>query len=287
MTLSRRLATKLQPLDKLADILQPKLQKALDSSLPLRNLLDGTWLGAPLHPALTDVPVGASTTAFLLDLGATVGRSDKLSLAADRAPAVAVLGTVPAAVTGAADWRDLRGETRRIGTLHALLNTAGVMLNISSLALRAGGNRTAGRLTSTTALLASSLAAHIGGELSFGQGVRVNRTAWETAPDDFTAVADAADVDQSLHRVALEDAPVLLTRAANGRLCAIAATCSHFGGPLDEGRREGDTVICPWHASRFDLCTGEVIDGPAVFAQPRYEAREHEGKIELRRNSDG
>jgi hypothetical protein len=64
MTLSRRLATKLQPLDKLADILQPKLHNALDSSLPLRNLLDGTWLGAPLHPALTDVPVGASRLRF-------------------------------------------------------------------------------------------------------------------------------------------------------------------------------------------------------------------------------
>jgi nitrite reductase/ring-hydroxylating ferredoxin subunit len=122
-----------------------------------------------------------------------------------------------------------------------------------------------------------------GGELSFGLGVRVNRTAWEAPPDTFTAVAKVGDVeDERLCRVELGGAPVVLARSSAGALCAIAATCSHFGGPLDEGVRDGDSVICPWHGSRFDLRTGEVIDGPAVFAQPRYEVRERDGAIELR-----
>jgi nitrite reductase/ring-hydroxylating ferredoxin subunit len=76
---------------------------------------------------------------------------------------------------------------------------------------------------------------------------------------------------------------VVVSRSeASGEVCAIAATCSHLGGPLDEGRRDGDTVVCPWHGSRFDLCTGEVQGGPAVYPQQRYETRIHSGKVEIR-----
>jgi nitrite reductase/ring-hydroxylating ferredoxin subunit len=76
---------------------------------------------------------------------------------------------------------------------------------------------------------------------------------------------------------------VVVSRSeASGEVCAIAATCSHLGGPLDEGKRDGDTVVCPWHGSRFDLCTGEVQGGPAVYPQSRYETRIHSGKVEIR-----
>jgi nitrite reductase/ring-hydroxylating ferredoxin subunit len=80
---------------------------------------------------------------------------------------------------------------------------------------------------------------------------------------------------------------VLVARSEEtGEVCALAATCSHLGGPLDKGRREGDTVICPWHGSRFDLCTGEVLAGPAVYPQPLYEARLRAGKVEVRAARD-
>jgi nitrite reductase/ring-hydroxylating ferredoxin subunit len=41
-------------------------------------------------------------------------------------------------------------------------------------------------------------------------------------------------------------------------------------------------VVCPWHGSRFDLCTGEVRAGPAVYPQPRYETRVRSGLVEIR-----
>jgi nitrite reductase/ring-hydroxylating ferredoxin subunit len=41
-------------------------------------------------------------------------------------------------------------------------------------------------------------------------------------------------------------------------------------------------VVCPWHASRFSLRTGEVLDGPAAFPQPCLETRTRSGKIEVR-----
>jgi nitrite reductase/ring-hydroxylating ferredoxin subunit len=126
-------------------------------------------------------------------------------------------------------------------------------------------------------------AAHLGGELSFGLGVRVNRTAFESPEHEWKPVADETDLEGgAMKRVEIDGEPALVTRAANGRVCAIAARCSHLGGPLDEGERDGDVVTCPWHGSQFDVCTGEVVAGPAVFPQPVYESRVSAGRIELR-----
>ena len=48
-----------------------------------------------------------------------------------------------------------------------------------------------------------------------------------------------------------------------GSFCAFADECTHDGGPLSEGDLEGDIVTCPWHFSRFNVRTGEIIDSPA------------------------
>jgi nitrite reductase/ring-hydroxylating ferredoxin subunit len=59
-------------------------------------------------------------------------------------------------------------------------------------------------------------------------------------------------------------------------------TCSHAGGPLNEGTVEGGDVICPWHGSRFRLRDGAVAGGPATFPQPHLEARKVAGRIQVR-----
>jgi nitrite reductase/ring-hydroxylating ferredoxin subunit/uncharacterized membrane protein len=284
LELTKRIADAVPPwLDDVAKRVQPPVQRFFSARPRLHNLLDGTWLGVPLHPALTDVPVGAWTSAFALDLVGAVTGSEAANNAADGALAVGIAGALPAAATGTADWRDLIGEERRIATVHALLNVAGLALNVCSLAQRARGNRATGRALSAAALAISGTAAHLGGELSFGLGVRVNHTFADAQPSEFVAVADEADLrGQDVTTVTVDGASVLIARSQSGELCAIANTCSHLGGPLGEGTRDGDVVTCPWHGSRFDLCSGAVIEGPAVFAQPRYEVRTNNGKIELR-----
>ena len=63
---------------------------------------------------------------------------------------------------------------------------------------------------------------------------------------------------------------------------AIEAAGTHRGGPLAEGEREGAVVTCHWHGSRFDLCSGEVLQGPAREPQQRFEARVRGGWVEVR-----
>ena len=281
----QRIVDALPFLDRVAESLQPKVQGAVEAGgTPARNVLDGVWLEAPLHPALTDVPVGSWTAAIVFDGLDVATDSRVMKNAADASLAFGVAGALGAAVTGLSDWRYLSGGSRRMGIAHALLNTVGLVLIIISLVLRATGRRNAGRLASLSGYSVAGMAAHLGGELSYHYGLRVDRNVVQgTGPDEFLPVLDEEDLPQGgMRRVSVNGAEILLSRSAGGAICAISSVCGHFGGPLEQGDREGDTVVCPWHGSRFELCTGRVIDGPAIFPQPLYETRVRDGKIEVR-----
>jgi nitrite reductase/ring-hydroxylating ferredoxin subunit/uncharacterized membrane protein len=284
-TLMQRIVEALPFLDEIGEAVQPEVQKAVNAGgTTARNVLDGVWFEAPLHPVMTDVPIGSWTATLVFDgLDLATGKKP-LQHAADASLVFGTLGAFGAAVTGLSDWRYLSGGSRKMGVAHGLLNTIGLVLSIVSLVQRATGRRNAGRLTFLTGYSISGMAAHLGGELSYHYGVRVDRNVFEEpGPDEFTAVLDENDLGpDELRRVEVEGVGVLLSCSSDGEVCAIAATCNHFSGPLEQGEREVGTVVCPWHGSRFDLCSGQVIDGPAIFPQSRYETRVREGKIEVR-----
>src|ERR671916_159858 len=284
-TLMQRVVEALPFLDDIAEDVQPKVQEAVAAGgTTARNVLDGVWLEAPLHPALTDVPVGAWTAALVFDgLDIATGR-EPIRHAADASLVFGTLGALGAAITGLSDWRYLRGGSRRMGVAHGLLNTIGLAFSLTSLLLRATGRRKAGRLAFLLGYSVSGTAAHLGGELSYNYGLRVNRNVFQgTGPEEFVPVLDEEELPEGgMRRVEADGAGILLSRSSSGEVCAISSVCGHFGGPLEQGEREGDTVVCPWHNSRFELCSGEAIDGPAVFPQPRYEARVRDGRIEVK-----
>jgi nitrite reductase/ring-hydroxylating ferredoxin subunit/uncharacterized membrane protein len=284
-TISQRIVEALPVLDRVAEGVQPKVQEAVEAGgTTARNVLDGVWFEVPLHPVLTDVPVGSWTAALVFDGVDAATGSKAVRNAADASLVMGILGAFGAAITGLSDWRYLSGGSRRMGVAHGLLNTVGLALSIVSLILRATGRRNAGRMAFLAGYSVSGMAAHLGGELSYHYGLRVDRNVFEgTGPDEFTPVLDETELpDSGLSRVEVEGVGVLLSRSSSGEVCAISATCNHFGGPLEQGDREDDTVVCPLHNSRFDLCSGQVIDGPAVFPQSRYETRVREGKIEVK-----
>jgi nitrite reductase/ring-hydroxylating ferredoxin subunit/uncharacterized membrane protein len=273
-------------MDKAADIVQPKVQRLVDAGgTTVRNVLDGVWMEVPLHPVLTDVPIGSWTAALVFDGLDVASGKPAMRNAADAALALGVAGGFAAAAVGFSDWRYTTGGSRRMGMAHAVLNAVGLTLSTSSLVLRATGRRNAGRLAFLAGYSMNGMGAHLGGELSYKYGLRVNRNTFEArGPEEYVPVLDEADLSpDEMRRVEAGGVGVLLSRSReDGRVCAIAATCNHFSGPLEQGEREGDTVVCPWHYSRFDLRTGQVIDGPAVFPQSGYETRVRDGKIEVK-----
>ena len=69
-----------------------------------------------------------------------------------------------------------------------------------------------------------------------------------------------------------------------GQVYALAATCSHLGGPLDEGELKNGCIECPWHGSRFSLEDGAVERGPATRPQSSFEVRVDDGRVLVRRS---
>ena len=59
----------------------------------------------------------------------------------------------------------------------------------------------------------------------------------------------------------------------SGTFYATNNKCTHMGGPLGEGKVEGNVVTCPWHGSRFDIRTGEVVGPPARRPVVRYPVK--------------
>ena len=249
----------------------------------IKTLLHGTWLGHPLHPVITDIPLGAWTLAIVFDLIWLIRGTHGWVSAADVTIFIGLLGAVGAAVTGYTDWNETYARERRIGLAHGLLNTTALLLYLVSMIIRLSGS---GRVVAIVIALLGYLfltsAAFLGGELVFNIGTGVNHHAFQHQPDKFTPVlADAQLVEGKLVKGMAGETPVLLYKTA-GKICAIGETCSHAGGPLSEGKIEGNHVICPWHGSRFDVCSGAIKAGPATIGQVRYETQVNNGQIEVR-----
>jgi len=271
-----------------------RLQRLLDKALyadgspeaqKLRNFLNGTWLGEPLHVVLTDLPVGAWTVAMVLDLLDLVLDRREFALAADTSIGIGLAGAAGAAVTGMTDWSDVDSPARRLGLIHGLLNLSGTALFATSLLLRRKKSRRNGRIVSALGYAVIAYAAHLGGKMVYEHRVGVDRTNGQVLPDNFVAVLPESQLaDDTPTQTMYQDVPILLIRRG-GRLFAMSDTCSHFGASLSEGRLVENSIMCPYHSSRFDLEDGRVLDGPAVHPQPCLEVRARDGQIQVRKAS--
>src|SRR5438874_10549185 len=87
-------------LDAVAEPVQKAVRRLVRQESDLKDVLSGTWLGHPLHPPLTDVVIGAWTSALVLDV---CDGGD----AADGLVAVGVLAALPTALAGLSDWAEL------------------------------------------------------------------------------------------------------------------------------------------------------------------------------------
>src|SRR5581483_11753333 len=136
-------------LDTIAEPLSRAVRQVYESAGPagqqVKNAMHGVWLGHPLHPVFTDIPIGAWTTGMVLDAVASSRGDRAMHEAADVAIAVGLCGAVASAVTGLTDWSETSGRSRRSGLVHGLLNIAATTLYAAAYAMRRNGARSSGQ----------------------------------------------------------------------------------------------------------------------------------------------
>jgi nitrite reductase/ring-hydroxylating ferredoxin subunit/uncharacterized membrane protein len=258
----------------------------------VKTLLHGTWpLRHPLHPAVTDWTIGGYITLLALDVLYLVTRDASLTRAADFVLVLSLLSSVVAIASGLTDWNETFGEERRTGILHGLLMVAASLGFVLSLWLRVGGAADQRDLAIGVSIVAFAIlitSSYLGGDMVFGYGTEVNRQAWTEAP----AKWERLDLSES----GLDDRKPVVAKTKkgmavfvvklDGAIYAMGNTCTHAGGPLNEGTWVGQDrceIQCPWHASRFCVKDGSVRGGPATFGEPRFEVRtDDKGSIEVR-----
>jgi len=244
----------------------------------LRSFLHGVWLGHPLHPLLTDVPIGALTVALALDL---LGVYD----GANWATLIGGAGLIVAAIAGFVDLDETDGKARQYGGVHASLMLVAMAFYAVSLLIRFGvapGASEQSTVLAAFGYLFVVLGAYVGGDLAFTLGNMVDRHAWRSGGAKWTAL-DLAEVPDRQPTKAKAGAQTLVLVRMGDTIAALHDTCAHAGCSLAEGKIVGDTIECGCHGSRFKLADGRVVVGPAVYDQPAYEVRRSEGKLEARR----
>jgi len=253
----------------------------------LRDLLIGRWLGHPLHPALTDAPIGILLLVTVFDV---LGQPDAASVSL----VVGVLAVLAAAVSGLADFADTDGRARVRATLHGTIMVVALVGYLVSLLLRLSDSTSpAGIGLSALSFLVVILGAYVGGDVAYVLGNMVNRHAFRGAGTKWLTLEPAEMAPDGSIPVGR---PIRARLGANNlvlvndgtRILALHDTCAHGGGPLPEGQVVDGQIECPWHYSRFELATGHVRRGPSVYDQPAYEVRERDGGgWEARRKATG
>jgi nitrite reductase/ring-hydroxylating ferredoxin subunit/uncharacterized membrane protein len=253
----------------------------------LRDALHGVWLGHPLHPVLVQLPVGAWTSAAILDAVPGGGPS------ADLLIAVGIAGAVPAAVTGWTDWSDLHEQQQRVGLVHAVSNVAALGVYAASLVHRRRGNRMRGRLLGWSAYTVAGVGAYLGGHLAYRQSAGANHSEFvphliKPGWHEVVALDDLPEDKPTSRRIG--EVNLFLLRRGE-RVDVLANRCSHLDGPLSGGRvhSEGgeDCVTCPWHGSTFRLRDGAVVHGPATAPQPVFRTQVVNGKLQVQLEGAG
>jgi len=249
-----------------------------------QDFLNGSWLGHPTHPVVTDIAVGGATVVVVFDLAAMLFGATDLDTAALVAVAVTALSALSAVVTGLTDFKDTdKGDERNVAILHGLVNVVATVAYLVSFGMRLGGALDAGRWLSLAGALILAGGAYVGGHLVFKYGYMVNRNAFARGQraKEYTPVLPVADVPEATPTKAMLGSTTLVVVRRGDLVTALKATCSHAGGPLDKGTLDGDTIVCPWHGSAFRLGDGAVRHGPATSRQVTYRARIANGQVEV------
>ncbi len=87
----------------------------------------------------------------------------------------------------------------------------------------------------------------------------------------FTKIAKFSKLGEGEMLVAEVNKVRMLVCKVDGEVYAVSEECPHAAGPMSEGTLTEFMIECPWHASVFDVRTGEFKEGPATSGLTAYE----------------
>lgn len=265
-------------------IVQP-VHRFLDAVLKPRDLEDvlhGVPAGHPVHPVLVQIPVGAWTSAAVLDLLPGTARASRVLVG------VGVLASGSAILTGWADWARARPQQQRVGIVHAAANEIGTMVYAASWVARRLGHDGIGRVLSFGAFGLIGIGGYLGGHLAYRQAVGANHAdaVLQRFPVGWHLLGplDALPEGVPVHREVAGEPLFVLRRGA--RIDVLADVSTHLGEPLvggvlDDLGSEGTTITTPL-GSVFDVDSGDVVHGPATAPAIRFDARITGDLVEVR-----
>lgn len=237
---------------------------------PLKDFLNGKWLGHSLHGAITDLAIGALLSVSVLDVLGFAAAADALLV-------VGLVAMVAAAISGVADYTDTDCLARTRATVHNTVMIVTLVIYVVSLVIRFGepADRTPAVLTGLAGAILLTVGAYVGGEVVYALGNMIDRHAWRRGAGEWVSL-DLSGVGEAVPaRVMAGEHPLLVVRHGE-TVYAMDETCAHAGAPLSKGKVVDGQIQCPWHGSRYELSTGYKKRGPTTFDQPSYEVRRTE-----------
>lgn len=96
---------------------------------------------------------------------------------------------------------------------------------------------------------------------------------------DFVRAASTDDIPVGRLKLVDVNGERIAIANVGGSFYAFSDACTHDGGPLSDGDLDGEVVTCPWHFSRFNVRTGEIVESPAEEVVLTYELKVEDGGV--------
>lgn len=98
-------------------------------------------------------------------------------------------------------------------------------------------------------------------------------------PENWVDIGAADELKGTpLRRISVQNREIALS-FRDETFGALSNACNHVGGPLGEGRLDGDYVTCPWHQWKFHRATGKGEPGFEEDAVPAYRVKVANGRV--------
>jgi nitrite reductase/ring-hydroxylating ferredoxin subunit/multimeric flavodoxin WrbA len=98
-------------------------------------------------------------------------------------------------------------------------------------------------------------------------------------PEDWVDIGAAAELaKEPVQHVSAKHHAIALSYK-DKTFGAVSHHCNHAGGPLGEGRLDGNFIVCPWHQWKFDRRTGSGEPGFEDDRVPSFPVKVEGGRV--------